>query len=195
MITLNKNLILASQSPRRQELLKGLGFTFSVKSLQVDESFPEDMKPELVARFLAEKKANAYRNELGKDELLITADTVVITQNKILNKPSNSLEAANMLRQLSGTKHQVITGVCIMDMGKKFVFDDTTLVFLNQLEEQEISYYINQFQPYDKAGAYGIQEWLGHAAIQKIEGSFYNVMGLPVHKVYQTLKNNFEIGF
>jgi septum formation protein len=185
----NKRLILASQSPRRYELMNGLGLPFTVKSKKVPEDFPKEMEVTYVARFLAEKKAMAFQKGLKSQDLVITADTVVIINGKILNKPKDKEEAIQMLQQLSGNSHQVITGVCMMDTHQMVTFDDLTEVHFNNLEEWEITQYIEKFKPYDKAGAYGVQEWLGYVAVYKMVGSFYNVMGLPVHKIYEELKN------
>lgn len=188
IIETNKKLILASKSPRRQELLKGLGLKFEVKTLDTNESFPEDTPSIQVAGYLADKKAEAFRPMLVDGELLITADTVVILDGELLNKPENPTEAKSMLKMLSSKKHTVMTGVCLMDTANKIVFDESTDVYFNRLEEEEIDYYIKTYKPMDKAGAYGIQEWIGFIGIEKIEGSFYNVMGLPVHKLYAYLK-------
>ncbi|MDX1629384.1 MAG: Maf family nucleotide pyrophosphatase [Fulvivirga sp.] len=179
-------LILASKSPRRQQLLKDAGFTFDVKSREVDEAFPKHLPVQEVARYLATKKADAFTDEL-KDQVVITADTVVIIEEEILEKPKDNQEAFEMLQKLSGKRHQVITGVCIKDQEKSVSFDDTTTVFFKQLTEDEIKYYVNKFQPFDKAGAYGIQEWIGMIGIEQIEGSYFNVVGLPIHKVYAAL--------
>lgn len=186
MLSLNKNIILGSKSPRRQELLKGLDIEFKVKAKDTDESYPPDMDLRKIAAFLAEKKADAFSIE-DKD-LVITADTVVLIDNRILEKPGTTHEAHQMLRALSGNKHTVITGVCIRDTSKKICFDDITEVHFATLSDAEIEYYIDRFRPFDKAGSYGVQEWIGYVAVYRMEGSFYNVMGLPVHKVYEQLK-------
>jgi septum formation protein len=189
MLILEKNIILASQSPRRQELLKGLDISFQVKTKEVDESYPNELQPREVAIFLARKKAQAYLHFLTEDDLLITADTVVITEGKLLEKPGTRKEAIDMLRQLSGKKHEVVTGVSMMDTHKTISFDDHTEVHFAELNDAEIEYYIDRYKPFDKAGSYGVQEWIGYVAVYKMVGSFYNVMGLPVHKVYEKLKN------
>ncbi|WP_194774315.1 Maf family nucleotide pyrophosphatase [Pararhodonellum marinum] len=181
-------LILASKSPRRQELLKGLGLEFRVMTKEVAETYPEHLELKEVASFLAEKKAEAFRPDLMENELLICADTTVLDGQKILNKPENKEEAIHMLTQLSGKSHEVITGVCMMNLTKKVVFSDTTKVHFRPLEVEEIDFYVNTFSPYDKAGAYGIQEWIGYIAVERLEGSFYTVMGLPVHLIYEKLK-------
>ena len=184
----NRRIILASKSPRRIELLKGLGLEFSSQTKDVDEDFPEDMDVFQVPRFLAEKKASAFQADLEEKDLLITADTVVIVKGEILNKPADKKGALSMLRKLSGNIHQVVTGVCMVDREKTLLFDDQTEVHFKELEEEELLSYIDRFQPYDKAGAYGVQEWIGYVGVYKIIGSFYNVMGLPVHRIYEELK-------
>lgn len=186
---INKKIILASKSPRRKELLQGLGIPFTVKTMEVDEDFPKEMDNTRVALYLAEKKALAFKQKLKADELLITADTVVIINGEILNKPNNKEEAIRMLQLLSGNRHQVITGVCMMDQQKRVTFDDLTEVHFKPLDKEDINSYIENCRPYDKAGAYGVQEWIGYVAVYKMIGSFYNVMGLPVHKIYEHLKN------
>lgn len=184
----HKRIILASKSPRRTELLKGLGLNFISKTKDVEEDFPEQMDPFLVPRYLAEKKALAFKGELEEKDLLITADTVVIVDGAILNKPADNAEALNMLQTLSGNVHQVVTGVCMMDRQKTVIFEDQTEVHFKRLDEEELLGYIDRFQPFDKAGAYGVQEWIGYVAVYRMVGSFYNVMGLPVHRIYEELK-------
>ena len=184
----DKNLILASKSPRRMELFRGLGLEFTVASKEVDESFPKDMDLGKVALFLAKKKAEAFEASMGENDLVVTSDTVVLINGEILNKPATKAEAFEMLSKLSANSHRVITGVCMMDKHKNTSFDDLTEVFFSALEEAEINHYIDTFKPYDKAGAYGIQEWIGYIGAFKIIGSFYNVMGLPVHRIYEELK-------
>lgn len=185
----NRHLILGSKSPRRNELMKGMGLPFSVKTKEVDEDFPKEMDTLLVAQYLAQKKAQAFQQDLGERDLIITADTIVIINGEILNKPKNKEEALVMLQQLSGNIHQVITGVCLMDISKRVGFDDRTEVHFKNLEKEELVAYIEKFKPYDKAGAYGVQEWIGYVAVYKMVGSFYNVMGLPVHRIYEELKH------
>jgi septum formation protein len=185
-MALTRPLIVASSSPRRQYLMKEAGFTFTVEKPDVDESFPEDLPVDQVAKYLAEKKAEYFRLTM-KDEVVITADTVVIFQNKILNKPLDRIEAIGMLSELSGNTHTVMTGVCILSKEKEISFDDLTEVTFQSLTLQEIEFYVDHYKPYDKAGAYGAQDWIGMVAIQKIVGSYFNVMGLPIHKVYQHL--------
>lgn len=189
MITLGKHkLVLASKSPRRNELLKGLGVAFAVRTKDTEESFPDDMDPFEVAGFLSKKKAAAFFDELAVDEILITADTVVILDGKILNKPVDKREAFEMIASLSGKVHHVVTGITIGSASNHVTLQDSVKVHFKTLSTEEINHYIEKFQPFDKAGAYGIQEWIGYIAVSSIEGSFYTVMGLPVHLIYQELK-------
>ena len=180
-----KTIILASQSPRRQELLSDLGITFEVITKTVDEHFPSEMNPHLIAEYLANKKSLALHPK--GEEIIITADTVVIHKNKVLNKPKNKLEAREMLCKLSNSTHEVVTGVCIYQKNNQFCFSELTKVQFNTLSEKEINYYLNNFNAIDKAGAYGIQDWIGKIGITSIEGCYYNVMGLPLHKLYNYL--------
>lgn len=180
-------LILGSGSPRRQQLLKDAGFEFKVQSLNADESFSPQLKAEQIALYLCEKKAAAFPTKLAADELLITADTIVWVDNIVLNKPEGEFEAKQMLQLLSGKMHQVFTGVCITGAGKKISFTDETKVWFKHLSEAEIDFYIKNYKPFDKAGSYGAQDWLGLIGVDKIEGSYFNVMGLPVHRVYEEL--------
>lgn len=182
------NIILASKSPRRQDLLKKLGLNFKVISRDVDESYPHDMPAESVPAFLAGQKADAYIKDLTNNDLLITADTIVICENEIIGKPESREDAFLMLKKLSGTGHKVITGVCLTTIEKNVCFSAETDVFFDQLSDMEINYYIDNYKPFDKAGAYGIQEWIGFIGVEKINGSFYNVVGLPIHKLYIELK-------
>jgi len=182
------NVILASASPRRSELMKEFGVQFNVHPKHIDESFDPEFPPQKVAEYLSEKKARAFSsNEMHADTLIITADTIVTIDDTILGKPRNTEEAKSILKQLSGRKHEVITGVTIRTFNKLKTFSVATVVFFKELSEAEIDYYIDNFKPFDKAGAYGIQEWIGHAAIEKIEGSYFNVMGLPTHRLYEEL--------
>jgi septum formation protein len=185
---LKRQLILASSSPRRQYLMKEAGFEFTVEKPDVDESFPPGMPVDQVARYLAAKKAEYFRPRI-RDEIIVTADTVVILFNRILNKPQDRKEAIEMLSSLSGRTHLVMTGVCIVSKEKEETFDDTTEVTFQALTREEIEFYVDHYKPYDKAGAYGAQDWIGMVAIQKITGSYFNVMGLPIHKVYEHLKH------
>lgn len=188
MMNFSRPLILASNSPRRQELLKAAGFTFKVRTKDVDESYPGDIPLQEVAKFLAQKKAEAYQLDI-ENEVIITADTIVKLKDAILGKPKDAEEATKMLRALSGTDHEVITGVCIADKNMQVSLDDTTKVYFKTLTTKEIEYYIKHYQPFDKAGAYGIQEWIGMIGIKKIVGSYFNVVGLPVAKIYDVLMN------
>ncbi len=190
-------IILASNSPRRKELLSGFGLDFIVKTMSdIDESYPEDLDVNLVAGFIAEKKAKAFETSIPENALLITADTVVCLDNKVYGKPVDRDDAFNMLKELSGKVHKVYTGVCIrystggssLDSELKKFTSETEVCF-STFTDEEINYYIDNYQPFDKAGAYGIQEWIGFAGVEWISGSFFNVMGLPVHKLYEELKN------
>ncbi|CAN5382905.1 Maf-like protein [soil metagenome] len=184
----NQSLILASNSPRRKQLLQEAGFTFTVKTKETDEDFPDDLPVIKVARYLAEKKAEAFREELS-EAIIITADTVVICEGISLAKPAHKKEALAMLQTLSGKKHQVVTGMCLLNVKKKISFEVITEVYFKDLSGEEIDHYIDNYKPYDKAGAYGIQEWLGLIGIERINGSYYNVVGLPVQRLYEELKN------
>jgi septum formation protein len=188
MKQLNRPLVLASSSPRRQYLMSEAGFHFTVESPDADESYPPEMPLDQVAKYLAAKKAEYFRPRI-KDEIILTADTVVVLGNKILNKPADEDEAIEMLARLSGRTHLVITGVCIISKEKEESFDDTTEVTFKKLTVEEIEFYVEHYKPFDKAGSYGAQDWVGLVAIEKINGSYFNVMGLPVHKVYQHLQN------
>lgn len=181
-----RQLILGSSSPRRQFLMREAGFNFSVEKPDVDEAFPHDLPVEQVAKYLAVKKAEFFRNNL-QDQVVVTADTVVIVNNYILNKPQDRNEAISMLNVLNGKTHLVMTGVCILSAEKEDSFDDTTEVTFKTLSQTEIEFYVDNYKPFDKAGAYGAQDWIGMVAIEKINGSYFNVMGLPIHKVYQHL--------
>lgn len=189
-MSLKYRLILASKSPRRQELLKSLGFDFDIRTKDVDESFPSTMRVTEVAEYLAKKKSAAF--ELANDELLITSDTTVVLGELILNKPANHQEAIDMITSLSGKAHAVVTGVCLRSVEKTISFSETTQVFFRELTRAEITHYVHTYEPMDKAGAYGIQEWIGMIGIEKIEGDYYNVMGLPSYKVYQHLTAHFR---
>ncbi|MGM9840697.1 MAG: Maf-like protein [Candidatus Limisoma sp.] len=183
-------IILASGSPRRRELLGGLGIDFRVARLNdVDESYPSDLPANEVAEYLSKKKADAYRKSLTDRQLIITADTVVITDGEILGKPIDAADAKRMLKALSGAVHQVVTGVTVMTTAKTVSFSATTNVRFAPLSDEEIDYYISHYRPFDKAGAYGIQEWIGYIAVEGIEGSYFNVMGLPIQKLYTVLKS------
>lgn len=181
------SIILGSASPRRRDLLSSIGFNFSVDPINADENFPAHLRGEEIPFYLAEKKSLAYREPLKKNELLITSDTVVWLNNQVLNKPENHTEAKNMLARLSGNCHTVYTGVCLRTVEKKKTFVDATKVFFRELKEEEIEYYIHHYPVFDKAGSYGAQDWIGCVAIERIEGSYFNVMGLPVHRLYDEL--------
>lgn len=183
------NIILASKSPRRQELLKGIGLKFSVLTKDVDESFSRNISVFDVAPYLSIKKARSFEEtELPENYMIITADTVVIANDMILGKPKDEDEARNMLRLLSGKKHSVVTGVTIRTKEKTKTFSATSKVSFDILDDEDIEYYVNSFKPFDKAGSYGIQEWIGYIAVNSVEGSYFNVMGLPTQKLYQMLK-------
>ena len=185
----NKNIILASGSPRRQELFKELGVNYSIKVKEVDEIYDSTLKKEEITNYLAELKANAFSNEIGNNDIIITADTIVWQNNKALEKPKNKLEAIKMLQQLSGTKHSVFSSICIKNKYLQKVFYDETIVYFKKLSEQELVYYVENYKPFDKAGAYGIQDWIGYIGITNIEGTYNNVMGLPTHLLYKELMN------
>ena len=184
-----KRIILASNSPRRKELLAGLGLPFEVRVLQdIDESYPADLSVSDVALYIAGKKADAYRTVVKTDELIITADTVVIVGDEILGKPVDEADAVRMLRLLSGRTHQVTTGVCLLTATNEHRFSVTTDVTFKALSEEEIHYYVDTYKPFDKAGAYGIQEWIGYIGVTGLRGSYYNVMGLPVQRIYEAIR-------
>lgn len=182
-------ILLASGSPRRRELLAMIAPGFAVAPVRdVDESYPSDIPAEKVAEYLSKVKADAYIDLLADDEIIITADTVVIIDGRILGKPAGRDDAVAMLRSLSGRRHKVVTGVTVTARDRSISFDETTVVEFAQLSDDEIDAYVDTFRPYDKAGAYGIQEWIGAVGIKGIEGCYYNVMGLPVHTLYHRLK-------
>ena len=184
------NIVLASKSPRRQELLKGIGVDFTILTKEVDESYSSRLPLIDVAPFLSLKKAKAFEDaELPEDYLVITADTVVIVENEILGKPKDRDDAVRMLNLLSGKAHKVVTGVTVHTKDKTKTFSVTSKVEFEQLEPQEIDYYVDELKPYDKAGAYGVQEWIGYIGVCNVEGSYYNVMGLPTQKLYKVLKS------
>ena len=182
------DVILASGSPRRRELLTEMGINFAVRTIPGDEIFSSTMPIHQVAGYLSEQKAVAFTSdELNDNQLVITADTIVVVENQILNKPFNPEEAYDMLELLSGKTHLVITGVTLMTTVKTRTFSVTTEVVFKKLTPDEIRYYVQNYKPFDKAGAYGIQEWIGHVAIERIDGSYFNVMGLPTHRLYEEL--------
>ena len=180
------HIILASKSPRRQELLKGLDVDFEVKVIDgIDESYPDTLESEQVPVYISQKKAAAY--DITEGNMLITADTVVVCGNEILGKPKNAEQAAEMLRKLSGCTHTVTTGVTMKTCNRQVSFPVTTKVTFRELTDEEINYYITNYRPFDKAGAYGVQEWIGYIAVTRLEGSYFNVMGLPVQRIYDEL--------
>lgn len=185
----NHKIILASNSPRRKDLLSGIDLEYDIVILpNIDESYPIDTPKEDVALYIAKKKAQAYTSLLIENELVITADTVVVIGEKILGKPIDEEDAKQMLRELSGKSHQVITGVCLTSKEKQKYFSVVSDVRFSNLDESEIEYYVSKYKPLDKAGAYGIQEWIGYIGIEYIGGSYFNVMGLPIQRLYQELK-------
>lgn len=185
-------IILLSNSPRRKELLAGLGVDFEVRVLKgVDERYPDDIPLNEVPLYIAIEKASAYT--VAKDELVVTADTVVIVDNEILGKPKDRAEAYGMLRKISGKTHQVVTGVCLTTIDDQRSFTVTTDVEFKELSDNEIYYYIDKYRPFDKAGAYGIQEWIGYVGVLSLKGSYYNVMGLPVQRIYEEFTSYFGL--
>ena len=186
----NYKVLLASNSPRRKELLQGIDIDFEIKVLpDIDESYPATLPVEEVAEFIAEKKASSYTNNLKEDELLITADSVVILDGAIFGKPNNKEEANAMLTALSGKAHRVISGVCLATLEKQVSFSVTSEVLFSELTREEIEYYIDRYSPFDKAGSYGIQEWIGYIGVEHLSGSYFNIMGLPIQRLYRELKN------
>ncbi len=181
---------LASNSPRRRELLSGLGIDYEVKVLPgINETYPELLRSEEIPVYIAREKADAYRKDMDADELIITADTIVYVDGEVLGKPEDEADACRMLKKLSGRTHQVITGVCLTTAEFQKTFASVTEVTFASLSEEEIHYYVSRYRPFDKAGAYGVQEWIGYVAVASIQGSFYNVMGLPVQRLYQELSS------
>jgi septum formation protein len=184
----NYEIILGSASPRRKELLSEMGISFQVEIRSGEEIFPETLDINEVAGYLSREKSKLFEiTGIGQNQLVITADTIVVVEDKILGKPANTEEAKNILRLLSGKVHRVITGVTLLTRKKSHTFSVSTDVFFKQLSEEEIGYYVTHYQPMDKAGAYGIQEWIGHVAIEGINGSYFNVMGLPTHRLWEEL--------
>ncbi|MCI6726254.1 MAG: Maf-like protein [Bacteroidales bacterium] len=183
------NVVLASNSPRRKELLQRLGIPFKVRTLfGIDESYPDTLRGEDIVRYISRNKANAYRSSMGPDELLITADTIVYLQGEVMGKPHDADDARRMLRALAGQVHQVITGVTIITANDMENFAVTSQVKFSDLSDDEINYYVDRYLPLDKAGAYGIQEWIGLVAVEELRGSYFNVVGLPIQRLYQALK-------
>ncbi len=186
---LNKyRIILASRSPRRQELLRDLGLRFEVVVRNWSEKYPGNLRGEEIALYVAGEKAKTFQSEIKNNEIVITADTIVWCNNRVLDKPADKEDAERILREISGNTHEVITGVCLLSALKQTTFFSSTKVTFSELSDNEIEFYISKYSPYDKAGAYGIQEWIGIAACSRIDGSYFNVMGLPVQQVYQELQ-------
>lgn len=182
-------VILASNSPRRKELLSGLDIPYLIKTLpDIDESYPDHLQGEDIATYIAKEKADAYLDKLTDDTLLITADTIVLLEGKVYGKPVDEAEARQMLHDLSGRTHQVLTGVCITTKQKQKIFAVSSEVRFAKLETDEIEYYVSKYKPLDKAGAYGVQEWIGYIAVENISGSYFNIMGLPIQRLYRELK-------
>ena len=182
------NVVLASNSPRRRELLADLGIDFKVRTIKdIDENYPHDMPALEIAEFISQKKAQVYQRQMGENEIVITADTVVILENEVLGKPTDTADASRMLHKLSGKIHKVVTGVTIVMQGRMSSFSAVTDVEFAQLSDEDIDFYVDNYRPLDKAGAYGIQEWIGCMGVRHINGSFYNVMGLPLHRLYTEL--------
>ncbi len=185
----DKKIILASGSPRRRELMSGLGIDYTVDTeTRFDEFYPDGLEIRRIPEYLACGKSRAYPRPLGKDDILITADTLVYCQERILGKPKSREEAVEMLRLLQNNKHTVLTGVCIRSLDKEISFTSSSDVYFNKISDEEIDYYIDHYKPFDKAGSYGVQEWIGYIGLLKIEGSFYNIMGLPVQRLYTELE-------
>ncbi len=183
----NYRLILASQSPRRKQLLSELGLRFEVLVKDYDESYPAYLEGEEIALFLARRKAGCFRDEIRDNEIVITADTIVWSRKKVLGKPAGRKDAIRMIAELSGSTHEVITGVVLLSVKGEKAFSETTMVSFDELTDEEIEYYVEKYKPFDKAGAYGIQEWIGIAGCSRVEGSYFNVVGLPVHRLYREL--------
>ncbi len=182
----NKNIILASKSPRRQQLLKELNIPFKIETKEVAEEYSKLLKKKKITEYLAKLKAKPFTN-LKESDILVTSDTIVWFKGKPLEKPKNLEDAKKMLQQLSGKKHKVITSVCLTSKNKQIVFSDKTSVYFKKLTEEEIKYYVENYKPLDKAGSYGVQEWIGLIGIKKIKGSYYNIVGFPVHKFYKEI--------
>ena len=188
MVAKDYKIILASNSPRRKELLAGIDVQFEVRVIQdIDESYPADLPTKDIAEYISHKKAAVYQQQMAPDELIITADTIVVLGNEVMGKPHDEADARRMLRELSGRTHQVITGVTLTTIQKQVSFSVETDVTFKQLSDSEIDYYVSHYKPFDKAGAYGIQEWIGHIGVTALHGSYFNVMGLPVQRIYEAL--------
>ncbi len=188
MITSYK-VVLASNSPRRKELLAGIDIDFEVRVIQdIDESYPVDLPTKDIAEYISRKKAAVYQERMADDELIITADTIVVLDNEVMGKPHDEADASRMLHELSGRSHQVITGVTLTTTTRQKSFSVETDVTFKTLSDEEIDYYVQHYKPFDKAGAYGIQEWIGHIGVTGLQGSYFNVMGLPVQRIYEALR-------
>ena len=190
MVAKDYKVILASNSPRRKELLAGIDVKFEVRVIQdIDESYPSDLPTKNIAEYISRKKAAVYQQKMAPDELIITADTIVVLGDEVMGKPHDEADARRMLRELSGQTHQVITGVTLTTIQKQISFSVETDVTFKALSDSEIGYYVSHYKPFDKAGAYGIQEWIGHIGVTGLQGSYFNVMGLPVQRIYEALSN------
>lgn len=189
MVAKGYKIILASNSPRRKELLAGLDVDFEVRVIKgIDESYPDSLPTTDIAEYISRKKANAYLQQLAADELLITADTIVVLGSEVMGKPHDEADACRMLRKLRGQTHQVITGVTLATTVRQQSFSVVTDVTFKSFTDEEIDYYVSHYKPFDKAGAYGIQEWLGYIGVTALRGSYFNVMGLPVQRIYEALR-------
>ena len=189
MVAKDYKIILASNSPRRKELLAGIDVQFEVRVIQdIDESYPADLPTKDIAEYISHKKAAVYQQQMAPDELIITADTIVVLGNEVMGKPHDEADARRMLGELSGRTHQVITGVTLTTIQKQISFSVETDVTFKALSDSEIDYYVSHYEPFDKAGAYGIQEWIGHIGVTGLQGSYFNVMGLPVQRIYEALR-------
>jgi septum formation protein len=187
----NFKLILGSKSPRRQALIKELGFPVEIRTKEVEEIYPDDLPSTEVPEYLAKLKAGPLIDSLSDDEILVTSDTIVLLDGKVVGKPKDESDAKKMIAKLSGSTHTVITGVCLTSQNEQHTFSSHTKVFFSELSQEEINHYVETYKPLDKAGSYGIQEWIGYIGVSKIEGCYYNVMGLPLHDLYRELKAKF----
>ena len=189
MVARDFHIILASNSPRRKELLAGIDVNFDVRVIRdIDESYPASLPTKDIAEYISRKKATVYRQQMASDELIITADTIVVLDSEVMGKPHDEADASRMLHKLSGRTHQVITGVTLTTIDRQRSFSVETDVTFKSLTDEEINYYIQHYKPFDKAGAYGIQEWIGHIGVTALKGSYFNVMGLPVQRIYEALR-------
>ena len=189
MVARDYHIILASNSPRRKELLAGIDVNFDVRVIRdIDESYPASIPTKDIAEYISRKKATVYRQQMASDELIITADTIVVLDSEVMGKPHDEADASRMLHELSGRTHQVITGVTLTTTDRQQSFSVETDVTFKSLTDEEINYYVERYKPFDKAGAYGIQEWIGHIGVTALKGSYFNVMGLPVQRIYEALR-------